>query len=65
MNWDCLIIAAAIAASLTYLALRCALKKHARNVCGSSSSGCACRLRASEKRHGVHGGVHGGVRYDD
>jgi hypothetical protein len=50
MNWDYLIIAAAIAASLTYLALRRAQLKGTNNVCGSSS--CA-RCRQSPLHHGT------------
>jgi hypothetical protein len=45
MNWDYLIIAVAIAASLAYLARRRFLRKHAHNACVASS--CACCPRAS------------------
>ena len=53
MNWDWLIIAAAIAASLAYLARRYALRRYARKSCGSSSSACACCPHASMQHHGV------------
>jgi len=49
MNWDYLIIAAAIAASLAYLIRRYALRSHARRACGSSSSDCACCPQAAAK----------------
>ena len=45
MNWDYLMIASAIAASLAYLARRRFLQKHTRNACDASS--CVCCTRAS------------------
>ena len=54
MNWDYIIIATAIAASLAYLARRRALQKRMRAACGCASSDCACCTRISAKHHGFH-----------
>ena len=51
MNWDCLIIAAAVAASLAYLVRLRSRRKGSRNACGSSA--CGCCPQASVKHHGI------------
>ena len=57
MNWDYLIIAAAIAASLAYLARRHLLRNNGRCACGASSSDCACCSHASAKPYGARNGA--------
>ena len=53
MNWDYLIIAAAIAVSLAYLIRRKVSRKPMHDACASSSTNCACCPLASAKAHGV------------
>jgi ferrous iron transport protein A len=54
MNWDYILIATAIAASLLYLVWQRALRKRVRRACGSSSAECACCSNVSTKHQGLH-----------